>query len=717
MATNKQKADENYERYIYARDNGHLKFIEKAKRCEEFLAGVQWADADLQTLAAAGRPAITINKILPTMASIWGEQLDNRADVAFRSKKDGNDETATALTKTWMHIASANRFDWLEADVFEDGGVTSRGFYDIRMSFDDNIFGEVQITKLNPLNVMIDPDAEEYDPDLWKEVFTTKWLSLDDIRRIYGDSASRELKSKAKSAYMLGYDFIDQRHDTFGGDTHRVADDMGEHRRRLRVIERQFKEHVMAEHFVDMHTGDTRRVPEGMEREKIQLIMEQFEVGIIKRKAEVIRWRTSIDDIMLHDEESPYKHFTPVPYFPFFRRGRTIGMVENLLDPQEVYNKAVSQELHVINTTANSGWIIEDGNLQNMTIPELEERGAETGLVLVVKKKDGVDKIHPNQVPTGLDRVSYKAAEDLKEVGMVSDSMRGMDRADVAAKAIMAKQAQGSSNFAKPLDNLTRTRHMVARNVLDLLQTFYTEERVLQITGGGLAQETEEITINQMTPEGRIANDLTVGEYDIVITTVPARNTFEESQFQEAVQLRELGVAIPDHVLVEHSHLNRKAEIAKEIKELNGGGEPTEAQQRIQELEIQLKELEAAKEDATRKKIESETALNLVRAQKTAEEDPNPQQAQQGGGDDMAALNGEIAKREQALNQLQVDLYEINEKMAIARGELTLKERQHEDEMQLERDKLASQERLAAKQAEQAAKKTPVNGNTEKKDG
>ena len=45
-----------------------------------------------------------------------------------------------------------------------------------------------------------------------------------------------------------------------------------------------------------------------------------------------------------------------------------------MISPQEQLNKISSQELHIVNTTANSGWVVESGSLSNMTEEELEER-------------------------------------------------------------------------------------------------------------------------------------------------------------------------------------------------------------------------------------------------------------------------------------------------------------------------------------------------------
>src|SRR6185437_781403 len=108
--------------------------------------------------------------------------------------------------------------------------------------------------------------------------------------------------------------------------------------------------------------------------------------------------------------------FTQVPFFPYFRRGRTMGIVENLLDPQELLNKTSSQELHIVNTTANSGWKIKKGSLKNMDADEVEQRGAQTGVVFELDDVNDMEKIQPNQIPTGVERITYKEEEHIKTI-------------------------------------------------------------------------------------------------------------------------------------------------------------------------------------------------------------------------------------------------------------------------------------------------------------
>ena len=67
-------ASNQWDRYIRARDNGHLDYIEMAKKCDSYYRGEQWDEADIAALDAEGRPALTINTILPTINTVLGEQ-------------------------------------------------------------------------------------------------------------------------------------------------------------------------------------------------------------------------------------------------------------------------------------------------------------------------------------------------------------------------------------------------------------------------------------------------------------------------------------------------------------------------------------------------------------------------------------------------------------------------------------------------------------------
>ena len=708
MPIDTQLATKIWTRYAWTRDNGHQRFVEKADKCERYFRGDQWDANDKAKLASVKRPAMTINKIMSTVSNVMGEQINNRAEINFRPRSGSSPDTAEALSKVFKQISDNNRLDWLRSDMFADGIITSRGYLDIRLDRTDNMQGEVRITRPNPKNVIIDPDADEYDPDTWADVFTTKWLTADDVAILYNEEDAEYLRHRDQSFFPYGYDSVQAFRDRFGDRFNPMYSGGMDHTnvmRNLRIIERQYRMLDRQKHFVSAD-GDMRPIPEDFDRNKIAMFVEQFGFKVTTELVRRIKWTVICDSVVLHDDWSPYKHFTVVPYFPHLRNGHTLGLVENLLDPQEVLNKVTSQELHVINTTANSGYKVKAGALANMTIEELEQKGAQTGLVIEVNgdpDKD-VQKIAPNQVPQGLDRVSYKAEESIKTISGVSDSMQGMDRADVAAKAIQTKRQAGSTNLVKPLDNLIRTDSLVARNILDLIQEFYTEERLITITKNGMTGETEDIAVNQVTPEGTIMNDLTLGEYAVVVSSVPMRETMEDSQFEQAMALREAGVQIPDEVLVDSSRLQRKSEI---IKLMKGDQESPEAQAQA-ELQRRAQEAEVARAEGEAAAKHADAGLKQAKTQETV---VNTQIAAQGEPDDgsgQAKMHEAQVKEAQANHEATLKEREFQRDTQLKMMDHSLKERSQDMDFQLKAEDMAQKREQQRVQAAQQAAKAAV---------
>ncbi len=646
-------AASQWNRYTRARDNGHLDFIDMAKKCDQFYQGDQWHEADIAMLDAEGRPALTINTILPTINTVLGEQSTRRADVQFKPRRGGDAEVANTLTKLFMQIGDNNKIDWVEQQVFSDGLIMDgRGYFDVRMDFSDHVEGEVRITAKDPLDILLDPDAKDYDPSTWNEVFETKWMTLDEIEELYGKRKAEQLRFIAENGNSYGKDSVEYQETRFGDEDNLfnapspVSEDMYRNVKALRVIERQCRKIGRHDCFVDPVTGDQRPVPESWSSSKAKKFAKEAGLEIYNKVKKRVRWTVTCDKVVLHDDWSPYDDFTIVPYFAYFRRGRPFGMVRNLLSPQEQLNKIASQELHIVNTTANSGWMVESGSLVGMAVDDLEEHGAETGLVVEYNRGSSPpEKIQPNQIPTGLDRISQKAASNIKTISGINDSMLGTDSAEVSGVAIQAKQNRGVMMIQVPLDNLRKTRQYLAEKVLKLVQQFYTEERIVLVTDeADPLKPREPVVINELTPEGEIINDLTLGEYDVIIGTQPARDSYDEMQFAEALNLRNVGVAIPDDAIIEYSHLAKKGELAKRIRMMTGvemTPEQAEMAAIQEEAAMQQLQLEIAKLDAEVKKLQSETAVNIAKVQDVADIQPQLR---------MAELQGELERRQRELD-------------------------------------------------------------------
>lgn len=578
-------AADNWQRYQYGVTRGHREYTAMAAVLEGFYTGGQydregrmlpgghWNEADLAVLEEQRRPAYEFNQVMPAVNSAVGYQIANRMDIAFRPRQgDATKELAEVRSQVAMQIADNNDLHWKETEVFSDGIIQQRGFFECRMDFDDNLLGELRVSTLDPMDVIPDPDAKSYDPSSWNDVIVTRWMTADEIEGLYGKAARIKAEESGSGSYLANSDFGDQDIDLTERNKFGMVDSRydstysGEGVTRYRVIDRQ--KWVREVGNVAIHPSGDIRPLSGDETPDSIAEMQRNGIQIVKRGHKRVRWIVSTVDTLLHDDWSPYDRFTIVPFFPYFRRGKTRGLVDNAIGPQKALDKGISQAIHIINSTANSGWQLEEDQLTNMSTQQLEDIGASTGLVLERKVgSPALQKIQPNQMPPGVEKLIDMATFTLKDV-TVPDAMRGTAGAGESGIAIQSKQHASQQSLAVPLDGLSRTRSMLAKWIDYAITKYYDSERVFQITKVDVngKENNETLAINQFDPQtGQYFNDMTIGEYNVVITEQPMQVTFENSQFTQALELRKAGVAIPDPVVIRHSNLTDKHEIVAQM--------------------------------------------------------------------------------------------------------------------------------------------------------
>ena len=607
-------AQNNWQRYEYGRMRGHREYVIQARRCEKFYlgGGEQWDEEDRAYLEAQGRPVEEINELMPAVNSAIGYQIHNRMDISFKPRGgDADSETAKLLSKVVMQVADDQQLHWKETQVFSDGLIQQRGYFDIRMDFTNNALGEICIGVEDPLDVIPDPDAKQYEPETWSDVIKLSWMTYDEIEERWGLEARLSAESEVINQSDWGDDNGVEGRNKFGnrnsGMPYIYDTVIGDTTlRRVRVIDRQQMRWAM-QTVVFYPSGDIKPLDDDLPEEKKAEIVASGGV-VTRRMSRRVRWIVSTFSTVLHDGWSPYPHYTIVPFFPYFRRGKTRGMIDNGISPQRVLNKSISQYLHIINTSANSGWAVEEDSLTNMETEDLEDVGAKTGLVVEYKKgATPPQKIQPNQIPQGVDHLIERSQKNIRDVTGSSEAMQGQQGPEVSGIAIQSKQFAAQQQLAVPLDNLARTRHLLAKKIMWYVQNYYDSERIIRITESDQDGREQEqlVTLNQYDPAtGGYLNDLTVGEYDVVISEVPMQVTFENSQFTQALELRKAGVNIPDDVIVRHSNIADKAEV---IERMSQATPPNP----LEEAEIALKNAQA-------KKTEAEQLLKNVEAHYSA---------------------------------------------------------------------------------------------------
>jgi hypothetical protein len=617
--------DDQWRWYERVRDS-HSTAVEKMIKNDKYFRGEQWSTADAAKLDAEGRPHITINMILSTVNTLLGEHALKRANVVFEPSRGGTGPVAACLSKLWEVCENFNKFFYEEQEVLSNGLIQQRGWFDIRVEPGEKFQPVVRIRSIDGIEVIMDPEAKKYDPTEWAFVGRTWWESLDGLQR---DFALTDLQVAQLMAMgdenPYGTDMVTYSQNTFGGENHTSAWSAGEEdsaknsRRRYRVLEREYYVRAAVHLFVDPRTGDSRDVPDGWDTVRMHTFAQENGLFIHRMHKNRVRWTVTAGTVVVFDGWSPYRTFTKRPFFPYFRPGNPFGVVDNLISPQEQLNKIASQELHVINTTANSGWIVPKGSLVNMTVEELKRFGSSTGTVLETNPLKGKpEKIQPNQIPAALDRAENKALMNLMNISGVNPqqptrepakSMNGhvmdflVDRTNVQTQVIM--------------ENLARTREMVVDKFVELVQDFMTAEQIVYMTGdldGG-----EELIMNQVTAAGEVLNDVTQGTYKAVITMVPARDTYRENQLIEALALTTQGVPLRPERLVLLSSIEGREEIAAEVAADAGRGPVDPMQQQMAQqadmLNFQMLAEQVRELSAKINNLDSQTVLNQAKAQ------------------------------------------------------------------------------------------------------
>ena len=246
-----------------------------------------------------------------------------------------------------------------------------------------------------------------------------------------------------------------------------------------------------------------------------------------------------------------------------------------------------------------------------MDVEDLESVGAQTGLVLEYKKGySAPEKIEPNQVPTGLKDLVTSGVDLIRLISGVSETFQGGKGPEVSGTAIQSRVHQSAIQLAAPIDNLFRTRNMIAERILKLIQSFYTQERTFMITGHDETGKTinTPVSINKedtSNPDATsLINDITVGKYDVVIADVPTQITFQNAQFSQAIEMRKFGVQIPDAEMVRMSTLSRKTEIAKQLE---NAPDPEVAQAQKDQMQLTNEQLRKEIEELESKIKEKDT--------------------------------------------------------------------------------------------------------------
>lgn len=297
-------------------------------------------------------------------------------------------------------------------------------------------------------------------------------------------------------------------------------------------------------------------------------------------------------------------------------RVQRFGMIKNLIDPAMMYNFWRTSEAEIVALASKAPWLIAEG--QDEGYEDEWQAANQLPLSRLKYKPKSFDdgspvpppmRQPPQQIPSANVTAAQNASEDLKAVAGIFDPSLGAREKDPSGKALVRHQAQSDISNFHFYDNACRSLRFTGRMCLDLIPHFYDTQRVIRVIGDD--GEPDAVTINekkrdQLGAVQKVLNDVTVGDYDVVIDTGPGYATKRLESAEGMIQLlgTPLGekiAAIADDVVVRALDFAGARELADRLAAANPIAQqemsadlPPEAQQIVKQAQGQIQQLQQA---------------------------------------------------------------------------------------------------------------------------
>lgn len=611
-----------------------------------FEQGKQWEDSDVLTLRNVGVKALTINKIKPIIKLITGLERQSRSD--FIAFPEGEEDTISAeiATKLVKNVSKNSYVQIKTSEAFKHGCIGGLSFIEPYIDYSyDLLNGEMMFKKISGVDVYFDPDFQEYDMSDCKYIAkVTRDLAMEDLEMLFPGNKKLKKITDGKinwdsigefTAHIQGVDYPKESNTT-GPDFERPRYDL---------IDYYYKEMRNRFYVVSADRGIIEDQPD---EETAMNVAAQLQGQVVAKKVPFIMHAQCVGDVLLSDDICwSYPLWRSYPLFPFFAELiteelddyslRIQGVVRAIKDLQEEYNKRRTQELRHLNASANSGFDIEEGQLDDENMARLKAAGSSPGVVVVRRKNTPpLTRITPMPLSQGHAQLAEENSQDLKEASGVNPDLLANDSQSQSGRAILFKQRQGLVMVQEMLDNYAMTKKLIGKFIISQLKELFTVETAMRVLGNnfiadnfttpiniilerGLAKvqnqeqptELEQAVMLQYPTQqaeqpimdergqlvttvdfdtakeviGSVLNEAQLSKYDISVGEGPFQDTIRLANFMDLKDLASQGVLIPPNVLIEQSMIpqGEKTKILKQMEAqamsaqaamAQGGGKP-----------------------------------------------------------------------------------------------------------------------------------------------
>ena len=246
----------------------------------------------------------------------------------------------------------------------------------------------------------------------------------------------------------------------------------------------------------------------------------------------VVRWCKLTGMEVLEESTWAGKYIPVVPVYGqvlvLEGKRKKYGLVRMAKDAQRMYNYWQTSMTESVALAPKAKWLIAEGQDEGHE-NEWAQANIKSAAVLRYKQKDiegqpapPPTRLQPEPPPIGIMTAAESINKDLQAVVGIVDPNQ-LPQGNISGKALMGQQQQIDLSNFHYFDNLTRSIRHTGKIILDLIPKIYDRERVLRIIGAD--GQPEMVTLNQRKVDElgveKVLNDVTIGEYDVVMDTGP----------------------------------------------------------------------------------------------------------------------------------------------------------------------------------------------------
>jgi len=497
----------------------------------KFAAGDQWPVEIQNSRNLEARPCLTINKVDAYCRQITNQQRQQRPRMRAEGMNNETDaKLAKLVTGICRHVEVNSNADHAYDTAYDFAVRMGWGYWRVTTDYvrPDSFEQEIYIKPIdNPFTVYFDPNSQAPDGSDAEKCLITVVMSKESFKKMYPD-ADDGGSFAARGTGDSNSDWV-TKHD-------------------IRIAE-YFYTKIESKYLVLLSDGITAYEDELPSKEAMESA-GVYEVSRRKTFKKSIKWCKLTSMQVLEEGTWAGKYIPVVPTYGqqciVDNKRKRFGLVRMAKDPQRMYNFWQTSMTESVALAPRAKWIMAEGQDEGH---ETEWANANnTSYAYLRYKQTDINgqpapppiRQAPEQPPTAIMAAAASITSDLQSVVGIFDPNQ-LPQGNISGKALQGQMSQMDMTNFHYYDNLTRSIAHTGRIILDLIPKIYSAERVMRIVGDD--GKPELVTVNQPTGQKDengieiLLNDVTVGEYDIVMDTGPGYNTKRQEAVDSMMQM------------------------------------------------------------------------------------------------------------------------------------------------------------------------------------